>query len=461
MVNTMIDTAQKHDVHSLPLKLSLLVAATAGFGLGLALFALLVWRLPFPVPWPALAQLHGQAQMVGFIGLFILGTGAQIFPRFLLKATPAPWPINTGAALIVVGLVCRVAGQLAVDSPLRPLLLALAGLLQAGGIALAVAPFLGLARRTIQPSGLWLPYPVLGLTGLALAQGANLWGLAALAGGELVVPGPRDELLVHLELWGFAVPIVLGVSLRLFPRFLILRPPRGGLFRPALAVYALGLLLGVAGYVALDADPTGFAPWLVAAGAWLELGALGAVVAGLRLFETPQRASGAPHVTEPTRLWVRLAYAWLLVGSLLGACAALHAALDLEGGPLGLLGGLTGLVSGSRHAVAQGCLFPLIVGLGARMLPGYSAVMPGRPRLLAGLMNLLFLAALLRVLGEVLRAATPWGVALAAVGGLLGTVGFSVFAATLWPTLVPRDRRWQLESARAPRRPANGSPATR
>jgi hypothetical protein len=50
----------------------------------------------------------------------------------------------------------------------------------------------------------------------------------------------------------------------------------------------------------------------------------------LRLYEPAARESGRPCITNPTHLWIRLAYAWLL------ASTALHAQLGIREG----LGGL-------------------------------------------------------------------------------------------------------------------------
>jgi hypothetical protein len=40
-------------------------------------------RLPVAVPWPQLAQAHGQVQALGFRLLFIVAVGMQLFSRFL------------------------------------------------------------------------------------------------------------------------------------------------------------------------------------------------------------------------------------------------------------------------------------------------------------------------------------------------------------------------------------------
>src|SRR5205085_3356075 len=80
---------------------------------------------------------------------------------------------------------------------------------------------------------------------LILALILNLAACMQLAQGAIVVPFAQDEALIHLELWGFASTMVLAVSGRVFPKFLLLQPTRDGLIRPAL-VLATAEMLGVA-----------------------------------------------------------------------------------------------------------------------------------------------------------------------------------------------------------------------
>ncbi|HEY8742863.1 MAG TPA: hypothetical protein VIU62_07185, partial [Chloroflexota bacterium] len=72
-------------------------------------------RLPLAVAWPQLAQAHGQVQALGFVLLFIVAVGLQLFPRFL--GTPPRHALRAvwGAGGIALSLVARLLGQ-----PLEP-----------------------------------------------------------------------------------------------------------------------------------------------------------------------------------------------------------------------------------------------------------------------------------------------------------------------------------------------------
>ncbi|HET6316547.1 MAG TPA: NnrS family protein, partial [Chloroflexota bacterium] len=247
----------------------------------------------------------------------------------------------------------------------------------------------------------------------------NLVLCIELAQGGVVVAFTQDEALLHLELWGFAATMVLAVSGRVFPRFLLLQPTRERLVRAALLCWASGTFGVSIIWLVLDGAA---AARLVVSLAQLLGAAL--FVSGVRLYEAPLRASGMPQVTNPTRTWARLAFAFLLTA----------AAANVGIAAAELLGRTTTLmqVSAARHLLAQGFLLPIIVLMAARILPGYSGHMLHRPRLLAGLVWSLLLGAGLRGMAELIGGyANGWG-PMVGIGGTLAVAAFVVFAIGLW-----------------------------
>jgi hypothetical protein len=121
---------------------------------------------------------------------------------------------------------------------------------------------------------------------------------------------------------------------------------------------------------------------------------------------------------------MRVAFAFLL----LGAAANVLIALSADVRSLAVFVN----TSAARHALAQGFLLPVIVFMAARILPGFSAAMVGHPGRLSVLMGILFLAAALRVGGEMIGGYTPGWNLVVATGGTLGTAAFLAFAVGLW-----------------------------
>jgi uncharacterized protein involved in response to NO len=148
------------------------------------------------------------------------------------------------------------------------------------------------------------------------------------------------------------------------------------------------------------------------------------------------RASGTPHVTNPTRRWIRHAFAFL------AASLVIQTGLFAREAATGILATSTEL-SGARHALAQGFLLPLMVSMAARLLPVYSADVLRHRLRLEITVDLLLLGALVRVTAELVGGYQPATGPLVAVGGALTTLGFLVFAAGLWSSVarLPRERR--------------------
>jgi hypothetical protein len=416
--------------HPYPLliRTSLALAVGLGFLIGVYLILGFAFGLPLAAASPALIQVHGQVQSFGFVALFIMAVGVQLIPRFHARPLDRPVQVSVGGLLLASGVVLRAVAQpLPVDAAGRPVMLVLAAALELVGVLLAVQAFSRVVTRSVQP----IRTPVLPLTmagSLILSLVLNAYVSLGLAEGALVVPSNQNEALLHLQLWGFASTMVLAVSARVYPRFLLLQPTREGLVPIALVLWALGSL----------GTPL---VWLVAASrpevrvlpAVAQLAGACLFVAALRLYETPIRASGMPHITNPTRRWARIAYAFLL-----SAAAATVGIAVAEW--LGLQTTLT-QVSAARHALAQGFLLPIIVYMAGRILPGYSGLMTRQPRLLAGLIWTLFAAAALRAPTELLGGYAPgWNVTVA-LGGVLAAGAFTVFAVGLWRATGEAQRR--------------------
>jgi uncharacterized protein involved in response to NO len=408
---------------------ALLLAWVPGFGLGLYLLLgmILGWGIG---GWLPLAQAHGHAQVFGFTALFVLGVGSKLFPRFLASPLDRPRQVQLAGVLIGLGVGARFVLQPLVAVRARAAGLVTAGALElVGGLLVAVA-LARMARSSIQPRAIWQELAALALISLLFGYLLNLVASLVLAGGASIVPPSLDEALLHLGIYGFIVPVTLAVAVKIFPQFLLLGAPRAGVFRPLILAYVVGTLLVVLGWLVQV-----WVPELRTAAGWLHLGgwlattsAVVAYVVALRLFEPGARPSGMPHITNPTRLWFRLAWVWLLVAVAMGLYFAVREVA--EGAPANFVE-----ASAQRHALTTGYLLPLLVGMAGRILPVFSGDMTRRPRVLAGMVWLLLIGAELRVAGQFLGGYGGLGTVPMAVGATLSFLGFAWFAWLLWPTL--------------------------
>ena len=408
------------------LRLSLILGIFAGFSLGVILLLAQETGRAGLLPWTALTQIHGQIQVVGFAGLFILGTAAQLLPGFLSSSLKNRSRIVAGGVLVAVGLVLRAIFQVSEPTAWRTAGLALSALGELAGVALCLWEYAQLARRSIQPRDTWQKIVVAGFGFLLLSLVLNGIAVANLIAGMQVVPWNLDAAIVQLELWGFVVCMVFGVSRKILPRFLLLSAPNDRGIGVGIVIYAVGVVLVATGWLSSGlSGAQRMGNDFQLAGAAFQLAGVVAVVWYLRLLGRATRPSGAPAVTEPFRRWVTIAFGWLLVASTLPSIWAVRAAL----------GGMEPSffeITAERHALAQGFLLSIIVAYGARILPGYSAWAIRHPRLIELTFACVSIGALLRVLGELgTGAGLPYVPTLAEAGGILGTIGFLLFAIPL------------------------------
>jgi hypothetical protein len=416
--------------YSAVLRLALGLAILPGLGLGLLMVVVFGLRLPWAAPWPQLIQAHGQVQTLGFTVLFVIAVGLQLFPRFLSAPLLHTRPATIGALLVAGAVLSRLVGQPLSEGAARAGLLGLAAIGLPAGVLVAASVFHGLSRRSVQPahgpSATWRRFVAVGGLALGAALLLSLWTGLLLAVGAPVVPQSLDEALIHLELAGFATALIFGVASRVFGRFLLLQThPNLDRHLPRLAgLWAMGLALVAGGWL-VDAA---WGVWPRLIGALIELGTLVVWLWWVGLYQTPTRASGTPHVTVPTRRWIRLAFAFLVFS--LAFSAGLFAREALLGQPT-----LVTELSAARHALAQGFLLPLMTAMAARLLPVYSADVLRHPQRLELALDLLFVGALLRVGAEALGGYAGVAGPLVSLGGAVSVTGFTLFAGGLWSSL--------------------------
>ncbi|MCZ7571087.1 MAG: cbb3-type cytochrome c oxidase subunit I [Ardenticatenaceae bacterium] len=445
---------------------SLILALTAGFGLGAFMVGSLAGWWPAGGGWLALVQAHGHVQLFGWAGLFILGVGLYFLPR--LRGVPLAQPkrVPWVAAALIAGISLRALAQLALvlwpaaaTAAAARLGMALSGALELLGVTLAVV-LLGTTVRCEPPlrsrRGLWRTLPLLATAFFsfwtATALNATLSAAAAIGGTLLLAPG-WDRIVVHLMLHGFILPVAMAVSVQTLPLFLRLPVPANPGLRAIIAAYIGALGLQLLGMVL----------------GWSRLAGMGNLVMGLALLAfislldvltrvrapwTVKRVSEPGPGRRPTRPslpdygefgrfeWlIYSAYAWLAVAALL---LAGQGVAEFVGRPATLAG------DAARHALTAGFVTLLILGMAVRMLPGFTGMRLASPRLVEFLALIGNAAAVARVLPRLVPA-LPGAAALIGLSGLLGWLVVALLSTELWLTLHRRANRAPVCRRRAKR----------
>lgn len=362
---------------------------------------------------PAWLQAHGQAQMFGWIGSFILGIG---FYSLTKMQSTVKFPARTGWAawsLWTSGIVLRWIGG--VTAWHWRILLPLSG-----GLGLAA---LTLFYRSVRkhrhksaghPREPWMSLVFGGTIAFLLVLIVNFAALAyfAVVGNGPALPHVLDQQLIVLVVWGVFVPTIWGFNARWLPIFGGFKKPDG----PRL-LFAYGL--SIVGIMAV------FLQWWAMSAALLFLAAVLAVDA-LHVWEPAVQAAKLQDVHHTFPLFLRVPYIWLVVSCVLNALAVLY---DQAGGIWGA----------SRHAITVGFIAGMVFVIGQRILPPFCGMrILWSTRLMFWSLLLLQIGCALRVTFEPLAYESYWKFAwkLLPFSAILELAAVTMFAWNVFATLL-------------------------
>ncbi len=338
-------------------------AIGGGFALALALPLAQAMECDWGRRWSALVQVHGQIQLLGFAGIFVIGMAFRLMPRF--SGVPLAYPL-LGRAIIPLmapSLVLRSFAEPAGDgTPRDAALIGSAVLLVAGAAAFAAVVLRTLLRPASKAESTgW--FFVLGAISLVVAAILNAWlMLQAVRDSSPLVPAGRESVLIAVQLYGFVLMFIAGVSTRAVAAFT-------GRQRSAVIgrLAAVTLALGTAMFAAASLRATYANSRAIARAedVGLLLIALALVSVVWMTGALQPRANRVAVASQLQFLLVRTALAWLAVASLLILWYATRALCD-------------GTAVDSfetdaiRHALTVGVVTMMIVGMGMMILPEFA-----------------------------------------------------------------------------------------
>jgi hypothetical protein len=425
-------------------KAGVVVILTAGAAWG----ALLLLRIGLGRSFTAISihdiNAHGHAQIFGWVGLFVMGFAYQAFPRMRHTSLHRPDLANMSFYLMVGGVFARAVGE-----PLHRLPL-LRELAVAGGLAelAAIGIFIGVLLATIRRSGKAFERHdayILAAMGFFLAQAAGDLALMR----ATTSAGSREELLAIVSTWqpplrdlqihGFAMLMILGVGIRMFPVMFGLAAPGPRLVRRCL-VLLVAAVLGEAAFFVLLRQTADYR-WAIPMYASMLL--LAGASVGLTL-----RWGLLAHRPEKDRSvkFVRMAVAWLHTSMLLLALAPLYmrvllpasGVLSPSGGEAVSIGFSHAYYGAVRHAITVGFISLTILGVAAKVVPTLNGV---DIRRLGGLWPsflLVNLGCAMRVGFQIATDFGEWAYPVAGVSGVLEVAGIAIWGVHLWRIMAGR-----------------------
>jgi uncharacterized protein involved in response to NO len=303
---------------------------------------------------PAWIQAHGHSQVFGWIGSFVLGIGFYSQPHTRANSGHLPvvcWAL-WASGLTLHWLAGAYLWQWRVALPLSGALELTAVLLflyaasqhklpEQTGERAAIK-----AKARIEP---WMQTVLVSNAALFLAIAINfaIEIRLALTGVTPARPHGFDQRYLVLLGWGFLAPLVWGFSARWLPIFLGVKSVRGRMLQLAVLLDVLGVILGMAAQT-------------LAAAVLLAAAAVLAPIS-MHVFSIPERPAKTIGIHPSFPIFLRVAYGWSILASLLGIMAVFA---DVHGGIWG----------GSRHALTVGFAAMMVMTVGPRILPHFAGV---------------------------------------------------------------------------------------
>lgn len=399
---------------------------------------------------------HGHAQIFGWVGLFVMGFAYQAFPRMRHTSLWRPDLANLSFYLMVFGVTARAVGEPLYEWPLMRELAISASFAE----IVAIALFITVLLRTFQRSGKpYAPHDAYILASLAFFLIQAAYDLALLY-ATTTAPGRAELLRIiatyqaplrDLQIHGFALLIILGVGIRMFPALFGFAAPGQRLVRNALVVLIFAVL-GEAGCFLImrrSGNPTWAMPMYAAM-----LALAGASI--LLTFRWGWLAQ--PAQRDRSSKFVRAAVAWLHTSMILLALAplymqwALPSAQNLSdsGQHAAAIGFSHAYYGAVRHAITVGFISLMILGMAAKIVPTLNGV---DIRLLSPLwipFALVNVGCFTRVAFQIATDFGDWAFPVAGISGLLEVSGIAVWGLHLWRIM----NGWKPAEQRVLERPA-------
>jgi hypothetical protein len=412
--------------------------------LGAVWGAYLLLRISFQGSFAAVGlhevNAHGHAQIFGWVGLFVMGFAYQAFPRFKHTELSHPCLAYASLWLMIAGIVGRsIFEPLAASFPWLAEAAVTASVLE----VIAIALFVGVIVATLRASGKTLEvydYYILSALGWFVLQAAYetiyLAATLAAAGSEELLPlvttwqGALREMQIH----GFALLMILGVSQRIFHHFYGFPAPSRRLSLAALFALDAAISGEILGLVLMrTAGPAWVVLWY--ASVLLLTGAVGLLVGNWRIFGRPEESDRSLKFLRAAYLWLLLSLAMLVLLPVYQFVVLPLWAPESAAAQIGFSHAYYGAI---RHAITVGFISLMIVGVAAKVVPTLNGVNLRRLSALWLPFVLINAGCALRVTTQTLTDFTSASFPFAGVSGILEVSGLAVWGIHLWSIMAGR-----------------------
>ena len=385
---------------------------------------------------------HGHAQIFGWVGLFVMGFAYQAFPRFKQARLALPRVAYATLGMMLGGLVVRsIAHPLAATHSWLWWPAVAASALEVAAVVLFAVVIATTWRQSGKPLAFY-DYFIISAIGWFILQAIYESIYLAVT---LVPMGERE--LIHLvatwqpplrdvQIHGFAMLMILGVSQRILRHFYAFPEPSHRLSAVALILLNAAVLSEVAAGILMR---TVGREWLI-----LKYGAILTIAATVTVLVVNWKLFTTPPDRDRSLKFIRAAYVWLFVSLAMlivypayqfGLVNALAPTSDAA-----RIGFSHAWFGAARHAITVGFVSLMIVGVAAKVVPTLNGIRTEHLSALWAPFLLINLGCALRVTSQSLTDFTTVAFPTAGLSGMLEVTGLALWGGHLWLIMSGRPR---------------------
>ncbi len=385
---------------------------------------------------------HGHAQIFGWVGLFVMGFAYQAFPRFKHTSLAYPRLAYTTLFMMLAGIVGRSLGEpLGLAYPQVWSISIFASFLEIAAIVL----FTWIIGITLKRSGkplafydyfilsslVWFVIQAIYETGLFIVT-ISVTSQEQLLGIISVWQAPLREIQIH----GFALLMILGVSQRVFHHFYGLPAPNPTKSRYALIAINAAIIGEIIGFILMRTQSHAWA------GLWYTSILL--LASSVVYLVLDWKIYSSPKEHDRNLKFLRAAYIWLFISLAMLVLLPVYQfgllpffSPESEAAQMRFSHAYYGAI---RHAITVGFISMMIMGVAAKVVPTLKGIDLHSLASLWIPFILINVGCSIRVAGQVLTDFSGVYFPIAGISGILEVTGLAVWGLHLLAVMSDRAR---------------------
>lgn len=435
-VEAAITKPQTEHVYEIFVKTAILIVLSTGCLYGASLLAYMAFRNSMTsVSW-ILIETHGDTQVYGWVGLFIMGISYFALPKFwnsILYSTPLAYK---SFFLMVAGMflsfvfktVSYYSGFFFFKLPVL-----FGCVLQAASIAIFLyvmcRTFFSAEKQKYEPYEWFFLSSYLWFIFQAIAFIALYFHFEVVF--DTNIPDVFKNPIRHIQIMGFACMVIIGIFTKTLPIFLGIQEPNQKVSSYVLYILNISIALRtISGFYKEYTDNLhGFFTTLFCIAGILETFGVFLFIYNLNLFNKRKTAKSPTNLPTGFRKYIRAALVWLFVSESALLTFTFYEALSGKQVSHALFGAY-------RHAIFVGFISMMILGCASKMIPLSKGVKLCSTRLLNMTFVFINIGCVCRVVAQPLSAHfCPQLYAVMGISGFFEYAAMFFFGINTWKTM--------------------------